>query len=172
VEFSELVRKRRSIRAYREDPIEDEKLDQILEAVQGAPSAGNLQAFEVYVVESKAMRRMLSSAALNQTFIQNAALSLVFCTNPGRNIWKYSRRGELLYAIQDAAIACTYAMLAAVDLGLSTVWIGAFDENEVRLILSVPNDWRPVSILVIGHGIESGQRNTRRALDDFVHFSA
>jgi nitroreductase len=74
-----------------------------------------------------------------------------------------------LYCIQDASIACTFAMLAATAQGLSTVWVGAFDEEKVRLAVDAPLEHRPVAMLPIGYGAEQPRIRERRSLRDLVH---
>ena len=169
MEFFNALSARHSIRAYADIPVEEEKLDQILETVNQAPSAGNLQAYEVYVVTRAAQRKELAAAALGQNFIAQAPISLIFCAHAARSAEKYKQRGVDLYCLQDATIACTYAMLAATALGLSTVWVGAFDESKVSNIINAPKVHRPVAILPIGYAAEEPRIKGRRSLSDLVH---
>ncbi len=164
-----MVNHRRSVRVYAAQPVEDEKINSILTAANQAPSAGNLQAYEIYLVRSPAMLRALASAALGQMFVADAPLALVFCANPARAAHHYGDRGKRLYAIQDATIACTYAMLAAAALGLATVWIGAFDDNKVWSAIGGPEAQIPIAILPIGYGAERPARTSRRSLEDLIH---
>ena len=129
MELAELIRARRSVRAFESRHVEAQKLDCILEAANLAPSAGNLQAYEIYKVTGLHPRAALARAA-DQSFIAQAPIILVFFANTGRSARKYGSRGRELYALQDATIAATHAMLAAVDEGSSTVWIGAFDPAQ------------------------------------------
>ena len=93
---------------------------------------------------------------------------LVFYADRKRSAARYSERGKL-YSVQDATIATTFAHLAAADLGLGSVWIGAFITDDVRQILGLPPDKVPVSILPIGHpAVEPGPTHRRRKLDDRV----
>lgn len=167
MEFFEVVKKRHSTRAYKDKKVEEEKLQKILEAANSAPSAGNLQAYDVFLVRDKEKKKALARAALNQDFIAEAPVVLVFCANPERS-WRYGERGRTLYSIQDATIAAAYAQLAATALGLSTVWIGAFDENEVLEILGNPKV-KPVAIIPIGYPAEEPEITSRRKLKDLVH---
>lgn len=169
MELSEVIAKRRSIRAFRPLPIEDEKLQRILEAACSAPSAGNLQAYEIILVRDLKVRISLARAALSQLFMADAPVILVFAANQTRSASKYGRRGAELYSIQDATIACAYAQLAATDLGLGSVWIGAFDEQDVRQILNLPPELRPVAMLPIGYPGELPPPSPRRPLSSMVH---
>lgn len=166
--FDDLTRARQSVRKYSTQPVDEAALERILQIMNRAPSAGNLQAYEVYVARSSEARRALAHAANGQEYIEQAPLALVFCSNPARSAGRYGRRGTSLYSIQDATIACTYAMLAATDAGLASVWVGAFDTAAVRQAIGAPEDWTPVAILPIGYAAESPRLSTRRALTDLV----
>ena len=165
----DVIDRRRSVRAYADDAIDERQLRQILEAANAAPSAGNLQAYEIYLVREQDLRRQLAAAALSQDFLACAPIVLVFCANPRRNQARYGDRGRDLYAIQDATIACTFAMLAATALGLATVWVGAFREGEVRRVVGAAPHERPVALLPVGVAGESPDRPPRRSLDRLVH---
>lgn len=169
MDFFEVIHQRHSIRTYKDEPVEPEKLQQILQAVNRAPSAGNLQAYEVYLVWDNKHKTALAAAAGDQEFLAQAPLVLVFCAHANRSANKYKARGMELYCVQDATIACTFAMLTATALGLSTVWVGAFDEDEVRYIIEAPQAHRPVAMLPIGYAAESPQISSRRSLSDLVH---
>jgi nitroreductase len=169
MQFQELIAARRSTRVFADRALEEEKLRGILEAANRAPSAGNLQAYEIYVARSSKRKSQLARAALEQNFISEAPVLLVFCASPGRAAPRYGRRGERLYSSQDATIACTFAMLAAFDAGLATVWIGAFDEEAVRRAADLPPGLLPVAMLPIGYACEQPDPTPRRNLQDLVH---
>jgi nitroreductase len=170
MEFSKLIQKRRSVRAFTSQEVEVEKIEKILEASNSAPSAGNLQAYEIFVVRKPSLRVELAKASLNQEFIAEAPVNLVFCTHSERSEGRYLQRGARLYALQDATIACTFAMLAAVDMGLACVWVGAFDEEAVHRLIEAPMNIRPISILPIGYADGSPSISSRRQLNDIVHW--
>jgi len=169
MEFFDVVKARRSIRAFTDAPLEQEKLQQILEAVNFAPSAGNLQAYEIYLVTRVEQKAALAQAALAQDFVAQAPVVLVFCTHPQRSLGRYGARGVKLYSLQDATIACTFAMLAVTALGLSAVWVGAFDDAEVHRVIGAPENIQPVAILPIGYAAEKPRLGPRRKLKDLVH---
>src|SRR4030043_2257324 len=170
MEFCEVIKNRHSIRAFANREVEAEKLQQILETANLAPSAGNLQAYEIYVVTDLKKRDGLSCAALAQEYIAKAPVALVFCTHPELTEGKYTERGTRLYTVQDATIACTFAMLAATNLGLGCVWVGTFDEKVVRLIIDAPERQVPVVILSIGYPGELPDQHPRRPLAQLVHW--
>jgi nitroreductase len=169
MDFFKIVEERRSMRKYVDRPVEEEKLKKILETANRAPSAGNLQAYEIYVLRSQAVRQALVPAAHDQLFLAEAPVVLAFCTNPESSQVKYGQRGATLYSIQDATIACTYAQLAAKALGLDTVWVGAFDEDAVTQIIQLPPHLRPIILLPIGYAGRVPSERPRRQLSDLVH---
>ncbi len=164
----DVVGARRSVRSYLRRPVPEEMLAKILEAVRRAPSAGNLQAFMVYQVTGHRALKRLAHAAEDQMFIAGAPVALVFCADPVHSAWRYGARGERLYAVQDATIACAYAQLAAAALGLGTVWIGAFSEPEVASVVDAAERHVPVAILPIGFPAEPGETTPRRPLGALV----
>jgi len=170
MEFNEVILKRHSIRTFTDQPVEAEKLQKILETANLAPSAGNLQAYEIYVVTDAKKRDGLSCAALAQEYIAAAPVALVFCTHPELTEGRYTERGTRLYTVQDATIACTFAMLAATDLGLGSVWVGTFDEKVVRLIIGATESQVPVVILAIGYPGEFPEQHRRRPLKQLAHW--
>jgi nitroreductase len=169
MDFFEVIERRQSIRAYTDRGVEPAQLDQILRAANRAPSAGNLQAYEIVVVRDAVLKRALIEAAGGQEQAGAVPVVLVFCANPARSAPKYHQRGERLYSVQDATIACTFAMLAATALGLATVWVGAFDDEAVKTALSLPKGWLPVAMLPVGYAAESPLPSPRRDLHDLVH---
>ena len=169
MDFFEVINERHSIRAFKAQPVEPEKLQQILDAINRAPSAGNLQAYEVYMVTDPGHKDALVRAAGDQEFLAQAPVVLVFCAHAARAADRYGGRGTGLYCVQDATIACTFAMLAITALELATVWVGAFDEEAVREILCAPPALRPVAMLPIGYPDGSPRIRPRRSLDDLIH---
>jgi nitroreductase len=154
-EFEKLCNNRKSIRKFTDELIEENKIIQILNIINSAPSAGNLQAYEVVVVKSKELRIKLSEAALAQNFISKAPVVLVFIAKSEESSRIYGKRGEQLYSIQDATIAGTYAMLACEALGISSTWVGAFNEDKVKEILHCKKEDKPVAIMPIGYTLLS-----------------
>jgi len=148
--------------------VEEEVIGRIFEAMNTAPSAGDLQAYEVVRVEEESNRRLLALAAGDQHFIAEAPVVLVFFADPRRSARKYRERGEDLYSVQDATIGCSYAQLAATAEGLGSCWVGAMYDDEVRSILGAPGHLRPVAILTLGYPDESPSPTPRRSVQDLV----
>lgn len=159
---------RRSVRSYTGEEVSEEHLNIILEAACCAPSAGNLQAYEIVVVRDLERRKLLAEASYDQDFMIEASVHLVFLAVPSRSSIRYGRRGAELYSLQDATIAATFAMLAAHALGYGTCWIGAFDDRKVMRVVEAPEDRRPVAIIVIGRKKGEEPLTKRRKMGSFV----
>jgi len=166
--FLDFLSKRHSIRAFKDDAVDESKLSKILQACNLAPSSGGLQTFEIYQVKNKEMKERLVLAAKDQTLISQAPLLLVFCANPSRSVERFGERSQF-FSVQDATIAAAYAQLTIHALGLSTVWIGAFDEKKVSEILHLQQDQRPVAIIPIGYENEKPKEKTTRGAKDLLH---
>lgn len=151
MEFDEVIEIRHSTRAFKDKKIEPERLKKILKTVASAPSAGNLKAYKISIILNSEIKRKLAEAALNQDFIFQAPVVLVFSADLPKSAAKYGKRGAELYSFQDATIAAIFAWLKAVDLGLSGCWVGAFNGELAREILELPNNLRPIAILPIGY---------------------
>lgn len=170
-DFFQTVRHRHSIRRYQADmPVEEEKLHAILESATAAPSAGDLQSYRIIAVRDGALRQRLAEAAHNQDFIAEAPVALVFLTDPERSGQKYGERGRELYTLQDTTIAAAYAQLATEAAGLSSTWVGQFDDEAVRAALNIDMRLRPIAILAVGYPAEPPQETPRRRLDEVISY--
>lgn len=171
-DFFETLRYRRSVRKYQtERPVEKEKLHAILEAACAAPSAGDLQSYQIIVITASAERNALRRAACGHpSFLAEAPLCLVFCADSARAEERYGDRGSNLYALQDATIATAYAQLAVVAAGLGSIWVGDFNQEEVSTLLKLKETLRPVALLTIGYPAELPTPTPRRPLSEVVKF--
>ena len=167
MEFYDVINKRHSIRAFLEKEVEPEKLQRILHALNSAPSAGNIQAYRLYVVKSPEIKKEIQSAALDQEFISEAPLVFVFCANRDPGL-KYGARGAELYSVQDATIAAAYSQLAITQEGLGSVWVGAFDTFDVSRLINAASYEVPVAIIPVGYPAEQPSATERRPIDDLV----
>lgn len=119
---------RRSTRKFDKAKVEDWKIDKILAAADTAPTAGNFQGFEVFYIKNPKTKQALVEAANNQPCV-NAPLVLVFCMDPSRVKLKFPQNILEKFSLQDATLAASYSQFAASGVGLSSIWIGMFDEE-------------------------------------------
>jgi len=151
METLDCIKARVSMRSYKPDPVPEGLISKILEAAVNAPSAGNTQDWEFVVVRDAKNRKDLSEAAFGQGFVAQAPVVIVVCSDLKRISAVYGSRGENLYSIQDTAAAVQNIMLAACDLGLGTCWVGAFSEDKVKSVLSLPEHVRPLAVIPVGY---------------------
>ncbi|MDD2707625.1 MAG: nitroreductase family protein [Verrucomicrobiae bacterium] len=153
----EAILSRRSIRRFQNRDIEPDKLHAVLEAGRIAPSASNRQEWRYIAVKDSTRRRQLAEAARQQFFVAEAPVVLVCCADTNEHIMTC---GQKCYPI-DLAISIDHMTLRAVELGLGTCWIGAFDENKVKNLLSIPAAIRVVNLLPIGYPAETPSPRSR-----------
>jgi len=163
------VKERRSIRDFEKKDIPETIVKRLIEALIWAPSAGNIQARKFYFIKDKAVKKKIAAAALNQHFIAEAPLVIVGCTD-SRISFKYGERGVLLYSVQDVACSIMGMMLVAHELGLGSTWVGAFYEDQVSRILSLPKHLRPVAIVPVGYPSKVPGVPPRVSREDAVEF--
>jgi len=170
LEFFEVLKLRRSTRAFKEEQVTEEEIVKLLEAGRLAPSAGNIQPWSFVVVRDANIKRRISEAALNQSFIIRAPVVIVVCADPDRSKQRYGNRGVNLFCIQDTAAAIQNMLLAAIDLGLGACWVGAFQEDMVKATLRIPENLRPIAIIPVGRPAEKPNLPFRRPLEEIVHY--
>jgi nitroreductase len=165
-----VIKGRRSVRDFLTKEIPEELINELVEALIWAPSAGNLQARRFIFVKNPEIKKKLARAALGQSFIAEAPLVLVGCADLERIARRYGSRGMNLYVIQDVSASIMQLMLFAHEKGLGTVWVGAFDEKAVSDILRLPSHLRPVAIVPVGYPARIPPPPPRRPLKDLIEF--
>ena len=182
ISVEQALRERRSVRSYKDDPLDLTEISQILWSAQGitntrgfrtAPSAGALYPLELYIIAGNVKnlpsaiykyrphdhalleivsgdkRSQLSSAALRQSSIRKAPAVILFCAVYGRTTGKYGQRG-IRYVHIEVGHAAQNTCLQATALGLHTAVIGAFHDEEVKVIANLPADEQPLYFVPVG----------------------
>jgi len=163
--FQELIKKRYSVRAYKPDPVEEDKLARILEAARIAPTAANRQAFRIIVIETGKRKADLQRIYGRDWFVQ-APLVLCVCAVPSE---AWVRKADGWNAAEvDATIVMSHLVLAAAEEGLGTCWIAAFDPAAARDVLGLPLDVIPSAFTPLGYAADSPASKKRRPLADLV----
>ncbi len=141
----------------------------MLEAANQAPSAGNAQAYRIFVVKHPDVRRRLSRAAGSHPCVAEAPVVLVFCADPARSAALWGAQGEQLLCVQDTTVACAYAQLAATSVGLASLWLGAVIESDaIREALSLTEDLWPLVVMPLGFPAENPPPRSRLGLSKLV----
>ncbi len=163
----EAIRTRVSVREYLPTPVSEEQVLRLIEAARLAPSSSNRQDWRFIVVREEYRRRLLAAAANSQMWIADAP---VIIAAVGTNPDSVMTCGLPRYAV-DVSIAITHMMLAAVEEGLGTCWIGAFSQEKVRQILGVGDDCVVVTILPVGHYHKGrGPTRLRKQMSDILRY--
>lgn len=167
MDIETIIKKRRSIRAFKDTLVEEEKIKKILFLINLAPSAGNLQAYKIFVVKNKEKIKKIARTTVGLRHFENLPpLLFIFCANPKESGGRYGKRGETLYSLQDATIACAYAQLIITSLGLGSCWVGAFEEEKIKEIINT--NLLPVAILPVGYPAENPFPHPRKSLTEIV----
>ncbi|HUV25470.1 MAG TPA: nitroreductase family protein [Methanomassiliicoccales archaeon] len=153
------IKKRRSIRKYNKKPIPEKELMELLEVARLAPSGANRQPWEIILVRDEARKKALVPLCKDQKFIADCSVLLVGVDNPEQ---KWQR--------VDLAIAFDHITLAAVEKGLGTCWIGAFDREAVARFLKVPEGKVVTACLTLGYPAEEPEPRHRKEMDDLFHW--
>lgn len=163
--FFELAKNRYSVRAYKDTPIEEEKLHKILEAGLLAPTARNGQPQKIYVVKSKEKLEKLA-AVTPCTF--HAPVVFVICYDEDRACSGKVYPGYC-FGDTDAAIVGTHMMLEAADLGIGSCWVGWFNEDEVRDALGIPSNIRVRDLMPMGYAADNASPAPLHAQSRSLH---
>lgn len=148
MDIMEAIKNRRSIRAYSDKPIPAEVMQRMRQALRYAPSACNIQPWHFIIVQDAKLRQDVASAAKGQHWMAQAPVIVIACGFPERaykHMGGCGNSGDI-----DLAIAIDHLTLAAVAEGLGTCWIGAFSEEKVKQILSVPANVKIVAMTPLG----------------------
>jgi nitroreductase len=164
----DIIEARKSIRSYKIQDIEEDKLNYILDAFRKAPSAKNLQPWKLIIVKSKKIIKDLAAACNNQTFLEEAPILIAACAKEDE---AYGVMGGYMNSYPvDIALALEHLILAAAEQGLGTCWIGAFKEQSVKDILGIPKEVRVVALTPVGYPAREASDRGRKPLSEIISY--
>lgn len=172
----ECIFKRRSVRKYKPDPVKDQDLAQILEAIRWAPSWTNIQPWEVVVVRDEAMKKKLQEAVPDGNPAKKSVVTApVLLVMIGKKGVSGAYKGQMAtslgdWVMFDMGIACQNACLAACALGLGTVHLGLLNHELANKILGLPPDMTVFEYIPIGYPDHEPKVQPRKELHQFVHY--
>jgi len=166
MEFAELIKKRYSVRAYKADAVEEDKLQQVLEAARLAPTAANRQPFRIIVIHTAGREAELRRIYDRGWFAQ-APLLLCACGIPAKT---WSRSDGKNYNDVDVSIVMDHMVLAATDVGLGTCWVAAFNPAAARQVLGLPDGVEPIAFTPLGYSADQPRPKERKALSELVRY--
>jgi nitroreductase len=177
----EAIKTRKSVRKFSAQPVEPEKLQAVLEAARLAPSWANMQCWRFVVVEDPAVKARISELSYVEAFfatrgykmnpaqqaLADAPVVIVACAEPTDS---GDLRGQQYY-MTDVGIAAENLMLAAHTVGLGSVFVGVFDEEQLGDLLDIPKGIRIVGLFPLGYPLEAGKGGpSRKPLDEIVYY--
>jgi nitroreductase len=166
MEFSRVIEKRYSVRAYKPDPVEQDKLERVLEAARLAPTAVNFQPFQLIVIHTEGREDELNRIYRKDWFVQ-PPLVIAACGLAERG---WVRRDGRSYLDVDAGIVMDHLILAATDEGLGTCWVGNFDVDAAREVLGIPDEVEPIAFTPLGYADDEPKAKKRRPLSELVRY--
>ena len=164
MELYEAIRKRYSVRAYQDRPVEQETLERVLEAARLAPSGSNRQPWKFVVVRDAQRRKQLVPACCDQAFVAEAPVVIAGVGVMADRMMRCDVPGDPV----DVAIALEHIALAATAEGLGTCWIGAFYQDKVRDVLGVPKDAKVIEVMTLGYPADQLKPKNRKPLGEIV----
>jgi nitroreductase len=161
MEFFELAKERYSCRKFSDKPIEDEKLNMILDAAVSAPTAKNIQPFKLWVIRSKDALGKIKSATPFKWMDNVNVIIAVGGKSEGAFVRPSDGRN---FEDVDASIVATHIMLAIHDAGLGSTWVGLFDEPKVKELFPEMKDYDLVALFPIGYPADDAEPSERHSV--------
>ena len=171
------IKLRHSVRKYLDKPIADEIILKLLESARMAPSANNSQPWHFILIKDKVIRERIVKVTNNQEWMLTAPI-IIACVADIRarlvtvdmNIDEESPQHEVKEIIRDTSIAIEHLVLEATNEGLGTCWVAWFRQNEIRPVLSIPNDKYLVSLITVGYPDEEPKAKSRKEIKEIIHY--
>ena len=186
----DLLRRRVSVRRFRDQPIPEDVLREILEAGRLSPSGGNEQPWVFGVVTDRALIKRIAEAARGQKWIAKAPLLIVLCATivederGGRDIQvhRYPEYADLITQMDkdlysalnqeehQTKIAGAHMALVALEHGVGSCWVSRFEVRRVAELLHLPEGIIPAEILVFGYPEKAQKPTGKKSLDEVVFY--
>ena len=169
MDFDKVLQERRCTRKFIKKDVSFHKVISIIEAASLAPYAGNIDSVRIIIVNDAKIKEQLVDAAAGQQFLNEVPYVLVVCSDTRQTVKSYGKRAET-YIRQQAGAAIENMFLKAVDLGVDTCWVGAFDDGTVRRLLSIPDFVTIEALMPIGCSAEKKlKKHAERKKFDIKH---
>jgi nitroreductase len=162
----DIIKQRRSVRFYTDEAIDEDKLKKLVEAAIWAPSAGNIHAWNIVIVQRKGDIELIK--AVSPGMLGNATALMILCADKRRAYDKGGEVGRDVLSIMDLAIATQNICLEATELGLGSCIIKSFNQNAVRELLDLPENISPELVVSLGYPRSIPNPPPRRTVEDTV----
>lgn len=167
--FKQIIKERYSVRKFKEEPIKEELLNELLETLNYVPTATNAQSERIYILKSKESLDKINKYA--NTFHAPVVLLI---TSDINTAWHNPKEDGYHAAEMDGSIATTYLMLKAWDLGIGSVWIRYFNAKDVQKEFLLPENIKPICLLAIGYASDdskpSPKHYEKKPLDELTKY--
>ena len=154
MEYTQLIRTRRSIRSFEDTPIPDGQLEILYDALRRAPSGNNRQPYRFIFVKDPDLRHEIAVKACHQDHIGQAPVIMVACCEKGHSF--------------DVAIAVDHMILAAANEGIGSCWVGWTEREIIKQILGIPGDIEVPIIVPLGYASEEPPEKARKPIDELI----
>jgi nitroreductase len=158
------IKSRYSVRSYLNKPVEQGKLDRILEAARLAPSGSNRQPWKFVVVREAEARKKLVPVCSDQEFVGQAPVVIAGVGLMPDRVMSCGVPGDPV----DVAIALEHVALAATAEGLGTCWIGSFHQDQIRTLLGIPANAKVIEVMTLGYPADHPRPKTRKPMKELV----
>src|SRR3989338_2085862 len=166
----DLIKSRRTVKYFLPKFVSWENIARVIDAARHAPSSGNIQNWKFIICIENSVKQAVAGTCGEQYEVVQAGALIVVCNEVEKAERYYGLRGERLYSIQNCAAAIQNMLLEATSLGLGSRWIGTFDEEELKVKLSIPEEVRPQAIIAIGYAKDTPPKPPKYPLETVVYF--
>lgn len=173
--FKELARKRRSIRKFKETPIDRDKIEEIIKSAIYSPSACNSQPYRFIVLSGDYKNRFCDSVFSGffsaSSFVKKAPVIIAIIRT--RTTLKMKIGNKICdtdFSLIDLGIAGEHIVLAATDMGLGSLWVGWFDRKKASEFLNLKKGENIEILIAIGEKDEEPEERKKKAYNDIVEF--
>lgn len=166
----DLIQSRRSVKKFLPKFVSWDNIAKVIGAGRHAPSSGNLQNWKFIVIMEPDAKESLIKHCYEQYELSSAGALIVVCGEPEKCERYYGEKGVKKYTIQNCAAAIENMLLEAHSLGLGSCWVGAYDEEEVKLLLKIPEEVTVEGIVAIGYAQEIPEKPPKYPLETVVYF--
>jgi len=170
MDVKEAIEKRRNVKSWLPKDIHNDTIIELIDAARKAPSSGNLQDWKFILVKKQEQKEQIADACYQQLWLADAPVLIVVEGMIAEAKRMYGTRGEVLYMIQDCAMAAENIILRATELGLSCAIVGAFEEGMVKRLLSIPDEFRPLMVIGVGYSNETPSHKELKTLENITYF--
>ena len=179
MDFSKLIAIRQSVRRYEDKPVEEEKLNLLIEAVRLAPSASNSQPWKLIIVNDPVLKTRVAKStfsaliSFNKFSVQAPVLAVLVIEKPKMITQIGGKLKDREFSLIDIGIAAEHFCLQAADLGLGTCMLGWFDETAIKQLLHIPDQKRIGLVITLGYAKKDDllRKKNRKSLEEMCHYN-